>query len=118
MQSPRMVRLDWKRTFEHPNLLSCMRRLLARDAARHGETFVSLNRRPFPKIAPYTARFRFISKVKIRPGRKMPFLTDMVVLGKGRHELTLAISAPLHDRAAANKAQVRLAKLLLARVRS
>jgi hypothetical protein len=118
MQSPRMVRLDAKRTFEHPNVLSCLRRLFSPVTARAGGTLVSLNRRPFPKIAPYTARFRVISRVNPNPGPKIAFLTDIVVLGKGRHEVTLTITAPLRERAALDEAEVSWAKLLLSRVRS
>jgi hypothetical protein len=116
LQTPRMVRLDWKRSMEHTNTVSCLRRIIARVYARLGITFVSLNRRPFPRLAPYSTRFRVIAKV--RSGRTAPFVVDVVVLGKGRHGLTLTVTAPLRYRATAERVEVRVAKRLLARARS
>ena len=118
LQTPRMVRLEWKRTFEHPNELSCLRRTAASGLARDGGRLVSFKRVPFPRLAPYARRYRMVGRVENRSGRRVTLLTDVVVLGKGRHELTLAIVAPLRDRTAADKTEVRLAKLLLARLRA
>lgn len=117
LQTPRMVQLEWKRTLEHRNFLSCARRTFAQGLARNGGRLLSFRRVPFPRLAPYAARYRMISRVKNRAGRRVTRLTDLIALGKGRHELALIVAVPLRSRAAADRAEVRLAKLLLARVR-
>lgn len=118
LQTPRMVRLEWKRTYKHPNLFRCVRRTYARGFAREGGRFVSFRRTPFPRLAPYSARYRVIARFKNSSARRIPMLVDQIFLGRGRQEVTLLVAAPLHDRAAAHKAEVHLAKLLLARLRA
>lgn len=117
-QTPRMVRLHWKRVFGHPNGLGCLRRTLVRDAAADGVRNVSVNRTPFPRVAPHTIRHRVIYTVETRSGRRIRMLFDQVGLGVGRWEISLLVGAPFSDRLAADVIEVGLAKLLVDRARS
>jgi hypothetical protein len=117
MQTPRMVRLEWKRNFEHPNVLRCLRRIAARSNREAGHRFVSLRAMPFPNLAPYVKRYRSVQTVR-RNGRSIPTLVDVVFLGVGRYELALSLAAPLASRRAADQAEVRVARILLTRARA
>jgi hypothetical protein len=116
VQTPRMLRLDWKRAFEHPNALSCLRRVVARDIAKDGFRLISLRVLPFPRVAPYVKRIRVIQEVR-RSGRKLRVLVDIIAFGERRTELTLAVGTPLARRAGIERVEKRLARTMLARVR-
>jgi hypothetical protein len=116
VRTPRMLRLDWKRSFEHPNALSCLRRVVARDIRKDGFRLVSLRVLPFPRVAPYVKRIRVIQEGR-RGGRRFRVLADVIVLGEGRNELTLAVGTLLSRRAGIEEVERRLARTMLARVR-
>ena len=69
----------------------------------------------FPKLAQYSARYRLIYDFGTA-GRPTLVLMDLIMVGKGRSEITLMLSARYADRAAADGAGLRMAKRLLTRV--
>jgi hypothetical protein len=110
-----MTALDWKRTVVHPAIPRCVAKQAAAD---EDESFrlVSFKRTPFPKLATYSARFRMVIDYTVDGGKTVRVLSDSVVFGRGRTAATLTVTAPYADRAAAHGAELRLARLMLARL--
>jgi hypothetical protein len=116
LKTPAMVRLDWQRTVVAPQMLPCLRRSLAKQFGGSAQ-LVSFARVRFPAIAPYFRKFRAL----IDEGSattKVRVLADVVLVGRGRTEITLTTVAPYSSNRVVSAAELRLAKLLLARVRS
>ncbi|HEV3485869.1 MAG TPA: hypothetical protein VG106_10705 [Vicinamibacterales bacterium] len=113
LQTPRMVQVDWQRTVVHPQVIRCLREVTAKQS---GVKVASVARVPFPKVAPLTARIRLVLDYTT-PNGKVRMLMDAVFLGKGRSELMLMVGAPYGDRAAADAAEARLARLMVGRTR-
>ena len=109
-----MLALDWKRTVVHPAAPRC----LARHASGgDGSTrLISYKRISVPALAPYSARFRLIVDSTVTGGEKVRMFMDTVTFGRGRTALALAVIAPYAERADAQAAEIRLAKIMLARV--
>jgi hypothetical protein len=59
-----------------------------------------------------------VAEVNSTTGSRFSLVFDVVLLGRGRTELTPTTIALLADRRAVGAADVRLAKLLLTRVRA
>ena len=112
LRSAAMVRTDWQRTVANPAFWACGRRELAKAEAAK---LVSLKRVAFPKLAPYSARYRVVYDYG-KAGSPTLVLIDLIMVGEGRSEITLMLSAPYADRAAADGAGRRLAKILLGRI--
>jgi hypothetical protein len=82
-----------------------------------GQRLVSFRRLPFPRLATYATAYRAL--VDVGAGRThVRALADLVLVGRGRTELTLMIAAPAGAGATIAAADVRLARTLLARVRA
>jgi hypothetical protein len=114
LQSPSMVAADWQRSVGNAGVMACIRsELMKSDEA--GVTMVSFKRVAFPKLAPYAARFRTVLDYD-QSGSPVRAVIDMVVIGKGRTEITLILTTRYADRAQADIAEQALAKLLLRRV--
>jgi hypothetical protein len=109
-----MVELDWQRTVVAPQVLPCLREVAARQAASQNMRLVSARWFSFPRVAPRTAAFRTLLDVTSGTAT-VRVLVDVVVLGKGRSELTLITTAPAAARPQVQAAEVRLARLLAAR---
>jgi hypothetical protein len=109
-----MLALDWKRTVVHPAMPRC----LAKHAAAGDQTtrLVSYKRIPFPALAQYSARFRLVVDQTVDGGGTVRVFMDTVTFGRGRTALALALIAPYAERADAQAAEIRLAKVMLARV--
>jgi hypothetical protein len=114
LQTRRMVRLDWRRTVLAPQVLPCLRVGLTKqlDSATR---LVSIDRIGFPKLATYTAAVRAVLDVKTPTGT-VRVMSDVVLFGAGRSELTLTVTAPLAARAPVRQAEIRLARLLVSRI--
>ena len=76
---------------------------------------VSFKRVAFPKLAHCTARFRTVLDYD-QSGSPVRAVIDMVVIGKGRTEITLVLTTRYADRAQADIAEQALAKLLVSRI--
>jgi hypothetical protein len=113
LQTPRMVRLDWQRTVTSPKVLPCLREVAAKSAGASAK-LVSIGRVSFPHLATYTAAFRIVLEATSGT-RTVRIFLDTVLVGRGRTEITLSITAPLAAAAGLRAGEVRLAKLLVAR---
>jgi hypothetical protein len=116
LQTRSMVARDWRRTVVDPRATRCLRRMLTKRLTPE-ESLVSFRRLAFPRLARYAAAYRTIVAVEAQ-GRRVLMLFDLVLLGRSRTELTLSVVAPAAMRASISRAEVRLARGLLARVRA
>jgi hypothetical protein len=115
LETPRMVQLDWRRSVLAPGVLPCLRSTTTK-ALPAGATVVSVKRILFPHVAPYTAAFRLITDVHA-PSATVRLFVDLVLFGSGRTESSLTTTAPYSARVRVKAAEIRLAKILAARVR-
>jgi hypothetical protein len=111
-----MVAKDWKRSVTDPRALPCLRHLFAKQLPSSSR-LVSFRRIAFPRLAKYTAAYRMLIRVRAQ-GHSVLILIDLVLVGRSRTELTLTVSAPAAARASISAAEVRIARLLLTRVRA
>ena len=116
LETPAMVRLDWRRTVLAPQMLSCLRSGLAKGLS-DSQRLVSLRRVAFPRVATYTRAYRALIDVQAGTGT-VRVMSDVVVFGRGRTEITLSTTAPFAAAATVKPAEVRLARLLVARIRN
>lgn len=115
METAAMVKLDWRRVVERSGYLACTARAeFANDATMK---FVSFKRTPFPKLAPLARRYRILVDY-VAEGDTVRLMFDVLLLGKGRTELTLGTVAPYAARRTVEAAELRLARMLLARTRA
>ena len=113
LQTPHMVLLDWQRTVTSPKVLPCLREVAAKSAGASAKV-VSIKRVSFPRVATYTAAFRIVLEAKSGT-TTVPVFVETVLVGRGRTEITLTMTAPLAAAAALRPGEIRLAKLLVAR---
>jgi hypothetical protein len=111
----RMVSVDWRRSVLPPQVVPCLRTAFSRQLGAVGR-LVSFDRVAFPALTRYARSYRGVAEVTSATGSRLSLVFDVVLLGRGRTELTLTTIAPLADRQAVGAADVRLAKLLLTRV--
>ena len=76
--------------------------------------FVSLRPLDFPHVGDRTRVFRIRVDVAA-PGKAVPAFRDLIVLTRGRTEITLALLAPLGASAGLRPIEIRLARLLASR---
>ena len=110
-----MVKLDWQRSVLAPGLLSCLRSYLAKGAPANAKVR-GMQKLAFPRVAQYTAAFRLVLDVTAS-GTTASMLVDLLLVGRGRTEITLTTVAPYDARAPIKAAEERLARLLVARIR-
>jgi hypothetical protein len=111
-----MVKLDWQRSVLAPGLLSCLRNYLAKSAPANAKVH-AIQKLVFPRVARYTAAFRLAIDVTTS-GATLRMLLDFLLVGKGRTEVTLTAVAPYEAREAIKSAEVRLARLVVSRIRA
>jgi hypothetical protein len=116
LKTRRMVALDWRRSVLASGAASCLRRTIATGLGSNAKV-VSFRKLPFPKLAPYAALFRGVIAVSAQ-GKTVRLLTDLVVVGRSRTELTLTIVGPASARSAISAAERRLARVLIRRARA
>ena len=113
-KSIRMAALDWQRTVvEIP--MRCLTKEFTAGAGKDVRV-VSVRRVSFPKLAKYTARVRVVADFNGDSNARV--VVDAVVLGRGRTLATFGLIAPYSQRADADAAEVRLAKILVARIKT
>ena len=78
---------------------------------------VSFEKFPFPKLATYSALFRGVISVQAQ-GKTVRVLTDLVLVGRSRTELTLTVVGPAGAKSAISAAERRLARALIRRARA
>jgi hypothetical protein len=116
LQTARMVRLDWQRSVLSPGVLPCLRSYAAKSAPAHTR-IVSIERLAFPHVATYSAAFRLVSDVG-SSGSTVRVLADIALVGRGRTEVVLTTTAPYAARVPVRAAEIRLARILAARIRA
>jgi hypothetical protein len=116
LKTKRMVRLDWRRSVLAPGAVPCLRRTIGRGLGSNAK-MVSFRKLPFPRVATYAALFRGIISVSAQ-GRTVRVLTDLVLVGRSRTELTLTVAGPASAKRELSAAERRLARALISRARA
>jgi hypothetical protein len=114
LQTPGMVAAEWRRSFGSSTYTACARKVVA-NTGEANVKFVSFKKVAFPKLAQFSTRYRMIADYG-EAGSTVRVLVDVVILGQGRTEISLIVSTPYADRAAADVVERRLAQVLLGRV--
>ena len=115
LESAAMVTADWQRTVGNAAFMACTRKEYSQLEA--GFKVISFTKLAFPKLTRYTARYRVLADVTTQEGR-LRVLVDLILLGQGRNETTLVLSAPYVAHAAVDSAERRLAQTLVSRMRA
>jgi hypothetical protein len=110
-----MVERDWRRSIV-PAAVPCLRRTLTKGLGTQAKV-LSFGRIPFPKVGTHSAAFRGIVAVSAL-GQTVRVLLDIVLVGKGRTEISLDATAPAAAARAVSSAERRLARTLAARARA
>ena len=116
MQTAGMVRDDWHRTVG-PALLACFRNAIATGFGRRSK-IVSVAPFAFPQITAHTKAYRVVVDYTLPSGGAVRFNCDAVLIGHGRTELTLLQAAPSGADAVVKSAEIRMATMLVARMRA
>jgi hypothetical protein len=116
LRTPRMVRLDWKRTVLSPHLKTCLRSVVKKGLGSKGQ-LVSLRRFSVPRIKGRIRGYGFIIKVQAA-GTKVSMMFDTILIGRGRTEVTLMTAAPLASKSAVRKAERALVARLVKRIKA
>ena len=111
LKTSAMVKLDWQRSVTRPGYLTC---LVRKQFAEAGTKIISLKQIPFPNLTPLTRRYRLLVDYTTQ-ARSVRVMFDLILIGKGRTELTLTAVAPYAARAAVEATQLRIARKLVAR---
>lgn len=116
LKSRAMVARDWQRTVVDPRAVTCLRGAITKGLTS-SKRLVSFRRLAFPRLTAYTNAYRALIDVSAQ-GSHARVLADLVLVGRGRTELTLMIAAPAGAAPTIAAADARLARALLARVRA
>lgn len=115
LKTPAMVRLDWQRSVLDPRVVPCLRQVFAKELPPSAKV-VSVSRFAFPKLATYTRAYRLVVDVAVS-SVKVRMFSDIVLVGRGRTEITFSATAPYATVQIVQAAEVRLATVMLARIR-
>ncbi len=107
-----MVDRDWRRSIV-PAAVPCLRAKLTQGLGGRAKV-LSFRRIPFPRVTAHTAAFRGIVAVSAL-GQTVRVLLDIVLVGKGRTEISLDATAPAATARAVSAAERRLARKLAER---
>ena len=114
-KTTRMIELDWQRTVMAPEVTKCVSRDVAAGLS-DGARVVSMKRMSFPKLATYSARYRLV--LEDTKAESLRVLIDVVLVGRGRTSVAITLSTPYANRGEADAAEVRLARLMLTRIKA
>ena len=110
LRTPAMVRLDWQRTVATPRMMPCLRTALSKEIGASGR-LVSIRRVKVPRLASYTVLIRVVVDVPVS-GTTARVMVDTLLIGRGRTEATMTISAPYAARTVVAAAELRLGRLI------
>jgi hypothetical protein len=116
LKTRRMVALDWRRSVLAPGAVPCLRRTLDKGLGSTAKV-VSFAKLPFPHLSTYAALFRGVISVQAQ-GKTVRVLTDIVLVGRSRTELTLTVAGPAAAKSGISAAERRLARVLISRARA
>jgi hypothetical protein len=108
-----MVAADWRRTVLAPQAIPCLRSRLVKQLGA-GVTFVSFRRVIFPPVATNARAYVLLVDVKTSTG-KVRVAVEVVLIGRGRTELTIVSTAPNIVQSVIAQADAQLARTLLPR---
>jgi hypothetical protein len=111
-QTAQMLSREWQIQFR-PEAIRCVRSTYASQAAATGAVLVSFKRVSFPHIATYSTAF----ELRASFGRKRQ-VADIVFIGQGRTGVTLAVSGAQSARRIIFAEAIRLAPILVGRIRA
>lgn len=116
-KTERMARLDWERSVRNPASLACLRKHAAASLSP-GMRLVSLKTVSFARVGERVTRHRLIVDYTVA-GSTTPvrLLFDTVALGRGRTGISFSFAIAYAHRAAADAAEVRIARILDSRIR-
>src|SRR5690242_8060495 len=113
LETPSMVKLDWQRSVLAPQVMPCLRSLMQKQL-NSAEKIVSVSRLSVPAIGTYTRAYRILVDYT-QNGQTIRLFIDLLLIGRGRTEVTFMTTAPFAAEPAVRAAEVRLARLLVAR---
>jgi hypothetical protein len=116
LKTATMVALDWRRSVVSPRAVACLRSTMAKSLPK-GQRLVSFEKLSFPHLAQYAAAYRALVDVAAS-GQHVRVVVDVVLVGRSRTEVSFSVGAPAAARSTLPAAELRLASLLLARVRA
>ena len=112
---PTMVALDWQRTVQDSRVLQCLHTELAKGLPAETK-LAPFKRIAFPRLSPHSAAFRALVDVKA-PTATVRMMFDFVLVGHGRTEISLTVTAPAAAAAAVRGLELRLAQLMISRAK-
>jgi hypothetical protein len=115
LKTARMVRVDWRREILAPGTLSCQRRHFAKSLP--GARVVSFSRIPFPRVARYVAAFCGVAELR-GDGETTRLIIGLVLVSRGRSEISLLASAPFEERVDVMARERRLVRTMLRRAKA
>lgn len=115
LRTPRMVRLDWKRTVTDPRVLPCLRQAFAQQAKPGGEKLISLRWIPIPWFGAFSKEYR-LKMALLSQSPAIRVTIDALVFGAGRNELSLIASGLSSHEPAFFRLQKQLAHRLAQRL--
>jgi hypothetical protein len=113
LKTTAMVGADWLRTVLAPGAIPCMRSHLVKQLGA-GVTFVSFRRVLFAPVATHVEAFVMLVDVKTPTG-KVRVAIEVVLIGRGRTELTIVSTAQNVLQKVVAQADAQLARALVAR---
>ncbi|MDX6438580.1 MAG: hypothetical protein QOF45_1163 [Gaiellaceae bacterium] len=116
LQSPGMVATEWRRSTGNAAYMACIRKEYL-TADEPNVKVISFKPAAFPKLTQYSVRYRMIADFG-KPGSSTRLVVDMILLGQGRTEVMLTVWAPYADRATTDRAERRLAQIVVGRIRA
>jgi hypothetical protein len=115
LQTAKMVQLDWQRSVQ-PGLITCLRSTLEKGLPA-SETLVSVGRVAVPKISTHAAEYRIVFDVhRTTAPKTVRLMTDILLVGHDRAEINLTTTAPYVARGPVEQSELRLARILVARI--
>jgi len=113
MQTARMVQLDWQRTVLSPQTVPCLRSTFAKESTATTR-FVSFDPLALPGLSGDLRAFRAVAEVS-GSGGTIKVAVDLVLIARGRTEITLTTTTLLANASAVAALETRLAGLLASR---
>ena len=113
LQTPAMVAADWNRTVLARTAVPCMTSHLVKELGK-GVTFVRFRRILFPPVATESRAYLLLVDVKTPKG-KVRVAVEVVLIGRGRTELTITSTAPNAAQKVVGQADAQLAEALVQR---
>jgi hypothetical protein len=113
-KGPRMVSLDWKRSYRPATFLRCMGERMQKSLGKDGKV-LSAKQIPYPKIGDRTFAMRIVMDVELGGGRTR-MMMDAVWVAQGRSEVVLLTTTRYEMRQQIQPVEVRFLRLMASRL--